>query len=91
MLAVVSENYFRSTYCGLEWEHYIQTEIFQALPGDGIHPIYVVPYPDLTTISWIKNSSGGRGIYRVDRWILIGWSGGRTVRRHCCVTMSNGG
>ena len=46
MLAVLSENYFRSEYCRLEWEHYIDTELDQALPGEGIAPIYVVRYPE---------------------------------------------
>ncbi|MCE2811165.1 MAG: toll/interleukin-1 receptor domain-containing protein [Planctomycetaceae bacterium] len=45
LLAFVSDNYFRSEYCRLEWEQYVQTEIAQALPGDGILPIYIVKSP----------------------------------------------
>ncbi|MBV09900.1 MAG: hypothetical protein CMN21_11865 [Rubinisphaera sp.] len=44
MLAVLSENYFASTYCKREWEHYIDTELDMALPGEGITPIYVLPF-----------------------------------------------
>ncbi len=46
LLACVSENYFRSEYCRLEWEHYIQTELAQAIPGEGITPIYIVRCPE---------------------------------------------
>ncbi len=46
MLAVVSENYFKSEYCKLEWEYYVETERDHALPGEGITPIYIIRYPD---------------------------------------------
>jgi tetratricopeptide (TPR) repeat protein len=44
MLAIVSPNYFASEYCRKEWEIYVETELTQALPGEGIYPIYVIPH-----------------------------------------------
>lgn len=46
MLAILSPNYFASLYCRKEWEYYVETELSQALPGEGITPIYVVSHPD---------------------------------------------
>ncbi len=46
MVAILSPNYFASSYCRKEWEHYVETELAQALPGDGIAPIYVMAHPD---------------------------------------------
>lgn len=46
LLAFVSANYFKSEYCRLEWEHYIQTELALALPGEGIAPIYIIRCPE---------------------------------------------
>ncbi|MFI5460288.1 MAG: tetratricopeptide repeat protein [Isosphaerales bacterium] len=45
MAAVLSPNYFQSDFCRREWEIYVETELAQALPGDGITPIYVVKHP----------------------------------------------
>ena len=45
MVAVLSPAYFASDYCRKEWEIYVETELAQALPGDGIAPIYVVTHP----------------------------------------------
>jgi hypothetical protein len=45
MVAVLSPNYFQSDFCRREWEIYVETELAQALPGDGITPIYVVKHP----------------------------------------------
>ncbi len=46
MVAVLSPMYFDSAYCRKEWEHYVETELAQALPGEGIAPIYVMTHPD---------------------------------------------
>ncbi|MDX2038038.1 MAG: toll/interleukin-1 receptor domain-containing protein [Isosphaeraceae bacterium] len=45
MVAVLSPSYFSSDYCRKEWEHYVETELAQALPGEGIAPIYIVAHP----------------------------------------------
>ena len=45
MVAVLSPAYFASDYCRKEWEIYVETELAQALPGDGIALIYVVTHP----------------------------------------------
>jgi hypothetical protein len=45
MVAVLSPNYFQSDFCRREWEIYVETELAQALSGDGITPIYVVKHP----------------------------------------------
>ncbi len=45
MVAVLSPAYFASDYCRKEWEIYVETELAQALPGDGIAPIYAVTHP----------------------------------------------
>jgi hypothetical protein len=45
MVAVLSPAYFASDYCRREWELYVETELAQALPGEGITPIYVVRHP----------------------------------------------
>ena len=51
LLAFVSTNYFKSEYCRLEWEHYIQTELSQALPGDGIAPVYIIRCAEFDELS----------------------------------------
>ena len=45
MVAILSPSYFASAYCLKEWEIYVETELAQALPGEGITPIYVVTHP----------------------------------------------
>ncbi|MGD0042229.1 MAG: TIR domain-containing protein, partial [Isosphaeraceae bacterium] len=45
MVAILSPSYFASAYCLKEWEIYVETELAQALPGEGITPIYVVRHP----------------------------------------------
>jgi hypothetical protein len=45
MVAVLSPAYFASDFCRKEWEIYVETELAQALPGDGITPIYVLRHP----------------------------------------------
>ena len=45
MVAVLSPSYFASAYCLKEWEIYVETELAQALPGEGISPIYVIAHP----------------------------------------------
>ena len=48
--------------CRREWELYVETELAQALPGEGIIPIYVERHPafeaervDKDTANWIKD------------------------------------
>ena len=62
MVAVLSPSYFQSDFCRREWEIYVESELAQALPGDGIAPIYVVKHPafdadpvDETLRHWIKD------------------------------------
>ena len=45
MVAILSPSYFASAYCLKEWEIYVETELAQALPGEGITPIYMVRHP----------------------------------------------
>ena len=45
MVAILSPSYFASAYCLKEWEIYVETELAQAVPGEGITPIYVVRHP----------------------------------------------
>ena len=47
MLAVMSEEYFRSPYCRKEWQFYRNHETHRQLPGVSIVPIYVVSVPAL--------------------------------------------
>jgi tetratricopeptide (TPR) repeat protein len=47
MVAVLSPEYFASDHCRKEWEIYVETELAQASPGEGITPVYVVTHPDL--------------------------------------------
>ena len=49
MVAILSPSYFASAYCLKEWEIYVETELAQALPGEGITPIYVVRHPAFET------------------------------------------
>ncbi|MGC1717969.1 MAG: TIR domain-containing protein, partial [Isosphaeraceae bacterium] len=49
MVAILSPGYFASAYCLKEWEIYVETELAQALPGEGITPIYVVRHPAFET------------------------------------------
>ncbi len=61
MVAVLSPNYFASAYCKREWAAYLERELAQALPGDGIAPIYVVSHPAFDSSDgpqldeWLKN------------------------------------
>ena len=45
MVAVLSPNYSMSDFCRKEWELYVETKLAEALPGEGITPIYVVRHP----------------------------------------------
>ena len=45
MLAVLSEEYFRSEYCGKEWRVYRDHEIRRQMQGESIAPIYIVTVP----------------------------------------------
>ena len=49
MVAILSPSYFASDYCLKEWEIYVETELAQALPGEGISPIYVIRHPAFET------------------------------------------
>jgi tetratricopeptide (TPR) repeat protein len=62
MVAVLSPAYFASDYCRKEWEIYVETELAQALPGDGIAPIYVVTHPAF-------DGQAGSVADRLARWI----------------------
>ena len=45
MLAVLSEDYFRSAYCHREWDVYRQHEARREMLGEAIAPIYIVTVP----------------------------------------------
>jgi hypothetical protein len=64
MVAVLSPGYFASEYCRKEWEIYVETELAQALPGEGIAPIYVIAHPAF-------DGPGGSDSVedRLERWI----------------------
>ena len=45
MLAVLSPAYFATAACRREWEHYLEGELAQAVPEEGIILIYAARYP----------------------------------------------
>lgn len=45
MLAVLSDEYFRSPYCRKEWQIYRDHEIRRQMQGESIAPIYIVTVP----------------------------------------------
>jgi tetratricopeptide (TPR) repeat protein len=45
MLTVLSPNYFKSPYCRMEWERYLENELTFSTTGEGIAPIYTVTVP----------------------------------------------
>ncbi len=45
MLAVLSQDYFRSDYCHREWDVYRQQEARREMLGESIEPIYIVTVP----------------------------------------------
>lgn len=47
MLAVMSEEYFRSPYCRKEWQFYRDDETYRQMPVESIVPVYIVTVPGL--------------------------------------------
>jgi len=71
-LAVLSPNYFASTYCRREWEEYVRYEAMRQCLGEGVAPVYFVELPGLETdaldgriAAWVneirKDRDGTRG------------------------------
>ncbi len=47
MLAIVSENYFKSEWCRREWEEYLRVEQSRRFPGEAITPVFIIAPKDL--------------------------------------------
>jgi hypothetical protein len=50
MLAVLSENYFKSEWCRREWEEYLRVEQGRTYPGEALTPIFIVAPADLEKV-----------------------------------------
>ncbi|MEM6335394.1 MAG: tetratricopeptide repeat protein [Bacteroidota bacterium] len=89
MLAVLSPAYFKSEFCRVEWEWFVDREIELSLPGEGIAGLYVVGVPGLETSAsqiadpWLRNMAGRQWLDARDFWTAgPGTFRGEAVQAH---------
>ena len=67
-LAIISPNYFASTFCRREWDEYVRYEAMRQCLGEGVAPVYFIELPGLDGPGIEQNIAAAVAEMRKRQW-----------------------